>query len=76
MLENIFYINLEHRTDRKKHVENELKKMGKEKGKIQFVCKAVDSSYNQQPENVHTLWNLRGILNNSWHRVDVKVVED
>ena len=28
MLENIFYINLEHRTDRKKHVENELKKMG------------------------------------------------
>ena len=28
MLENIFYINLEHRTDRKAHVENELKKMG------------------------------------------------
>ena len=28
MLENIFYINLEHRTDRKEHVENELKKMG------------------------------------------------
>ena len=55
---------------------NELKKMGKENGKIQFVCKAVDGSYNQQPENVHTLWNLRGILNNSWHRVDVKVVED
>lgn len=28
MLKNIFYINLEHRTDRKENVENELKKMG------------------------------------------------
>lgn len=27
-LENIFYINLKHRTDRKTHVENELQKMG------------------------------------------------
>lgn len=28
MLKNIFYINLEHRTDRKAHVESELAKMG------------------------------------------------
>jgi GR25 family glycosyltransferase involved in LPS biosynthesis len=26
-IDNIFYINLDHRTDRKKHIENELKKM-------------------------------------------------
>ena len=54
----------------------ELKKLGKKNGKIQLVCKAVDGSYNQQPENAHTLWNLRGILNNSWHRVDVPFDND
>jgi sulfite oxidase len=54
----------------------ELKKLGKENGKIQLVCKAVDGSYNQQPENAHTLWNRRGILNNSWHRVDVPFDSD
>jgi sulfite oxidase len=32
------------------------------------VCvRAVDSSYNTQPENTRALWNLRGILNNAWH---------
>tara|TARA_B000000557_G_C20793657_1_gene452242 strand:+ start:491 stop:1108 length:618 start_codon:yes stop_codon:yes gene_type:complete len=28
MLENVFYINLKHRKDRKRHVENELNKLG------------------------------------------------
>ena len=27
-IQNVFYINLEHRKDRKEHVENELKKIG------------------------------------------------
>jgi sulfite oxidase len=36
-----------------------------------LVCKAVDSSYQTQPERVESIWNLRGVLNNSWHRVSV-----
>lgn len=38
-----------------------------------IVAKAVDSSANVQPENVEEIWNLRGILNNSWHRVQVRL---
>ncbi|XP_013586691.1 PREDICTED: sulfite oxidase-like isoform X2 [Brassica oleracea var. oleracea] len=29
----------------------------------------VDSAANVQPENVESVWNLRGVLNTSWHRV-------
>ncbi|KAG8634904.1 sulfite oxidase isoform X1 [Manihot esculenta] len=39
----------------------------------EIVAKAVDSAANVQPENVLDIWNLRGILNTSWHRVKVQV---
>ncbi|XP_024185811.1 sulfite oxidase isoform X4 [Rosa chinensis] len=39
----------------------------------QIVAKAVDSAANVQPEKVEDIWNLRGILNTSWHRVQVRV---
>ncbi|CAK7328306.1 unnamed protein product [Dovyalis caffra] len=39
----------------------------------EIVAKAVDSAANVQPENVQEIWNLRGILNTSWHRVQVRV---
>ncbi|KAF9601185.1 hypothetical protein IFM89_017133 [Coptis chinensis] len=39
----------------------------------EIVVKAVDTAANVQPENVETIWNLRGILNTSWHRVQVRV---
>ncbi|XVF60035.1 hypothetical protein PTKIN_Ptkin08bG0010500 [Pterospermum kingtungense] len=39
----------------------------------EIVAKAVDSAANVQPENVRDIWNLRGILNTSWHRVHVRV---
>ncbi|KAF5961578.1 hypothetical protein HYC85_002787 [Camellia sinensis] len=39
----------------------------------EIVAKAVDTAANVQPENVETIWNLRGILNTSWHRVCVRV---
>ncbi|XP_077250325.1 sulfite oxidase-like isoform X2 [Tasmannia lanceolata] len=32
----------------------------------------VDSASNVQPENVEGIWNLRGILNTSWHRVQIQ----
>ncbi|KAH9791962.1 Sulfite oxidase [Citrus sinensis] len=39
----------------------------------QIVAKAVDTAANVQPESVETIWNLRGVLNTSWHRVQVRV---
>jgi sulfite oxidase len=36
---------------------------------VEFVVKAVDEGYNSQPEKPDGIWNVRGILNNSWHRV-------
>ncbi|KAG6402919.1 hypothetical protein SASPL_135133 [Salvia splendens] len=39
----------------------------------EIVAKAVDVAGNVQPENVDAIWNLRGILNTSWHRVQVRI---
>ena len=41
---------------------------------VQLWCKAVDSSHNVQPDSISGIWNLRGFLNNTWHRV--KVIPD
>ncbi|KAF7801695.1 sulfite oxidase [Senna tora] len=38
----------------------------------EVIAKAVDSAANVQPEKVEDIWNLRGILNTSWHRVQVR----
>lgn len=48
----------------------------KGKGEMKLVCKAVDAGYNSQPERPEPIWNIRGVLSNSWHRVDLKVSED
>ncbi|KAL9245922.1 hypothetical protein vseg_019518 [Gypsophila vaccaria] len=39
----------------------------------EIVAKAVDIAANVQPESVESIWNLRGILNTSWHRVHVRI---
>lgn len=41
--------------------------------KMQLVCKAVDSSYNVQPDYPQGLYNKRGLLSNSWSRVNVAI---
>ena len=43
------------------------------KGDTELVCKAVDTSYNVQPDTSGPIWNLRGCLSNAWHRVHVHV---
>ncbi|KAF7659768.1 hypothetical protein LDENG_00293290 [Lucifuga dentata] len=43
---------------------------------LEIICKAVDNSYNMQPDSVPPIWNLRGVLSNAWHRVKVKIRED
>lgn len=42
-------------------------------GPLDLVCRAVDQSYNVQPEFPESVWNVRGFLNNAWHRVTVTV---
>ena len=38
-----------------------------------LICKAVDAAHNTQPEHAASVWNLRGLANNCWHRVPVTV---
>ena len=47
-----------------------------QKGPIELCCKAVDLSYNVQPDTVEPIWNLRGCLSNAWHRVHVNVPDN
>jgi len=39
---------------------------------LEVAVRAVDGSYNTQPEEAAPLWNLRGVLNNAWHRVTLR----
>ncbi|KAE8892472.1 Sulfite oxidase [Phytophthora fragariae] len=43
--------------------------------KLDILCKAVDASYNVQPDTIAPIWNMRGVLNNAWHRVHVTMEE-
>lgn len=36
---------------------------------LEVICKATDSSYNTQPEKPEFAWNVRGLNNNSWHKI-------
>ena len=42
--------------------------------KLEIICKATDASYNVQPDSVQGVWNLRGINNNAWPRLQAEVV--
>ncbi|CAJ0602139.1 unnamed protein product [Cylicocyclus nassatus] len=43
--------------------------------KMDLVVKATDRAYNTQPETSVGIWNVRGLINNAWHRVSVEVVD-
>lgn len=45
-------------------------------GPLDLVCKATDAAYNTQPETASSVWNVRGLANNSWHRVAVTVADE
>ena len=40
------------------------------------AAKATDDAHNTQPDGVAGVWNLRGLNNNAWHRVNVTVKEE
>ncbi|GIY30048.1 hypothetical protein CDAR_445252 [Caerostris darwini] len=43
------------------------------KSELQIICKAIDSSYNVQPDSFPPIWNLRGVLGNAWHKITVQI---
>ncbi len=45
-------------------------------GEVSLLCKATDSACNAQPESAVGIWNIRGLANNSWHRVRVRGADD
>jgi sulfite oxidase len=42
------------------------------KGCSQIIVRAWDCAGNSQPEDARTIWNFKGYMNNSWHRIEVK----
>ncbi|KIH64664.1 mo-co oxidoreductase dimerization domain protein [Ancylostoma duodenale] len=62
-------------------------KIPKGVNKMELVVKATDrcdedlfnppdfSAYNTQPETPAGIWNLRGLINNAWHRVEVEITD-
>ena len=42
--------------------------------KLTIISKATDAAYNVQPDSVNGVWNLRGINNNAWQRVNAEVI--
>ena len=42
-------------------------------GPLEICCRAVDASYNTQPDSLGPVWNLRGVVNNAWHRITVTI---
>jgi sulfite oxidase len=42
-------------------------------GPAEIVVRAWDSAANTQPEDPRKIWNFKGYMNNSWHRVRIVV---
>jgi sulfite oxidase len=43
---------------------------------VEIAVKATDTSHNTQPETDTGIWNIRGLLENRWHRVVINVAKD
>ncbi|CAK5076844.1 unnamed protein product [Meloidogyne enterolobii] len=54
-------------------LELEIPEKAKENGHFELICKATDRGYNTQPEDACGIWNVRGLLHNAWHRVDITI---
>jgi len=40
---------------------------------VEIAAKATDTSHNTQPESDIGVWNIRGLLENRWHRVHIVI---
>lgn len=45
------------------------------KQEVELWVKAVDSSYNTQPESFANIWNYGGVVCNAYHRIKVTVIQ-
>jgi sulfite oxidase len=43
-------------------------------GPCELVARAWDSSASTQPEDPARIWNLKGYVNNAWHRIGFTVL--
>jgi sulfite oxidase len=43
------------------------------KNDLDIICKAVDSSYNTQPDSFLGIYNARGVLSSAWQRIQGKI---
>jgi len=46
---------------------------GATEGEREVWVRAVDSSYNTQPENMEHIWNLRGVMAVAYHKIKILV---
>ena len=49
---------------------------GEVEGEVELCCKAVDRSYNVQPDSTGPIWNLLGYLSNAWDRIHIKLPKE
>lgn len=42
-------------------------------GRHQLVVRAADEAGTRQPEDITTIWNFKGYMNNAWYRIEVEV---
>lgn len=45
-------------------------------GTHRITVRAWDSANRTQPDKTGDVWNIKGYMNNSWHRIKIKVAED
>jgi len=45
----------------------------KKSREVEIWAKAVDSSYNVQPESFNNIYNIRGLLCNAYHKIKVQL---
>ncbi|CAB3256168.1 unnamed protein product [Arctia plantaginis] len=41
---------------------------------VELRAKATDNNFNTQPEKFEDIWNIRGILGNAYHKINVKLI--
>lgn len=41
--------------------------------RVEIAAKATDTAHNTQPESDVGIWNIRGLLENRWHRVCINI---
>ena len=43
---------------------------------FEIVCRAMDVHSNAQPDTPLGIWNVRGVMNNAWHRISLQLDPD